>query len=70
MKKFTSILAVATVVVALASCGSKPAETAETMVDSTATEMEAVVETVDSAAVAVVDTAAAAVAGAADAAAH
>ena len=69
MKKFTSILAVATVVVALASCGSKPAETAETMVDSTATEMEAVVETVDSAAVAVVDTAAA-VAGAADAAAH
>ena len=37
MKKFTTILAAATFVVALSSCGSKPAETTETPAgDSTA----------------------------------
>ncbi len=36
MKKFTSILAAATFVVALSSCGSKPAETTEATADSTA----------------------------------
>jgi hypothetical protein len=60
MKKFTSILAAATFVVALASCGSKTAETTDAMegaVDSTATEMvEETVAAVDTA-VAAVDTA-------------
>lgn len=59
MKNLLSFLAVATFVVALSSCGSKPAETTETMVDSTAAAVEETVATVDSAATAVVDSAAA-----------
>ena len=59
MKNLLSFLAVATFVVALSSCGSKPAETTETAVDST-TVVEETVATVDSAA-AVVDSAAAVV---------
>jgi hypothetical protein len=60
MKNLLSFLAVATFVVALSSCGSKPAETTETMVDSTAAVVEEAAAVVDSAA-AVVDSAAAVV---------
>lgn len=60
MKNLLSFLAVATFVVALSSCGSKPAETTETMVDSTAAVVEET-PTVDSTATAVVDSAAATV---------
>jgi hypothetical protein len=61
MKNLLSFLAVATFVVALSSCGSKPAETTETMVDSTAAAVvEEAAAVVDSAA-AVVDSAAAVV---------
>jgi hypothetical protein len=42
MKKFTTILAAATFVVALSSCGSKPAETTEATADSTAMAAPAV----------------------------
>lgn len=57
MKKFTSILAAATFVVALASCGSKTAETTETPVDSVAVTEE-VAPVVDSMSVATDSTAA------------
>jgi hypothetical protein len=60
MKNLLSFLAVATFVVALSSCGSKPAETTETMVDSTAAVVEEATATMDSA-TAVVDSAAAVV---------
>ncbi len=58
MKKFASFFAAATFVVALASCGSKTAENAETATDSTAVEMTTEAAPVDTAA-AVVDSAAA-----------
>jgi len=54
MKKFASFFAAATFVVALASCGSKTAENAETATDSTAVEMTTEAAPVDTAA-AVVD---------------
>jgi len=56
MKKFTSILAAATFVVALSSCGNKSAETTETPVDSVAVTEE-VAPVVDSMAVATDSTA-------------
>jgi hypothetical protein len=62
MKKFTTFLAAATFVVALSSCGSKPAETTEApATEAVATETPAAdaAATVDTAAAAVVDTAAA-----------
>jgi hypothetical protein len=59
MKKFASFFAAATFVVALASCGSKTAENAETATDSTAVEMTTEAAPVDTAAAAVVDSAAA-----------
>lgn len=62
MKKFASILAAATFVVALSSCGNKQAENTEAAVDSTATEVATeATAVVDSAATAVVDSAAAVV---------
>lgn len=50
MKKFASFFAAATFVVALASCGSKTAENAETATDSTAVEMTTEAAPVDTAA--------------------
>jgi len=59
MKKFASFLAAATFVVALSSCGSKPAETTETATE-VATEVATDAAAVVDSAAAVIDSVAAA----------
>ena len=57
MKKITTFFAMATIVVALSSCGSKSAENATEATDSVAAEtMEAAPAVADSAATMVTDT--------------
>lgn len=59
MKKITSFLAVATFVVALSSCGSKPAENAAEATTEVATEATEAATEATTEAAAVVDSAAA-----------